>query len=63
MSVAIRLPIPSRTGNLVEFIPLDQHACFLVYAFEKVSGFMYPDGNLVEFPEPVLVEWGRLLSG
>ncbi len=60
--VPVALPIPSRTGNLAETIPLDDEACFLAYAFEKVPGFMYPDDDVVEFPEPVLVEWGRLMG-
>jgi Ser/Thr protein kinase RdoA (MazF antagonist) len=60
--VPVALPIPSRTGNWVESIPLDDEACFLVCAFEKVPGFMYLDEAEVEFPEPVLVEWGRLLG-
>jgi amicoumacin kinase len=60
--VPVALPVPSRSGNLVESIPLDEEACFLAYAFEKVPGFMYPDEDEVEFPEPVLVEWGRLLG-
>jgi Ser/Thr protein kinase RdoA (MazF antagonist) len=60
--VPVALPIPSRAGNLVESIPLDGKACFLAYAFEKISGIMYPDEPIVNFPESVLVEWGRLLG-
>ncbi len=60
--VPVALPVPSRKGNLVESIPLDNETCFLAYAFEKVPGFMYPDDAVVTFPEPVLVEWGRLLG-
>lgn len=60
--VPVALPIASRAGNWVESILLDEHACFLAYAFEKVPGFMYPDADVVEFPEPALVEWGRLFG-
>ncbi len=60
--VPVALPVPSREGNLIETIPLDNEACFLAYAFEKVPGFMYPDESVVEFPETVLVEWGRLMG-
>jgi amicoumacin kinase len=60
--VPVALPVPSRDGNLVETIPLDNEACFLACAFEKAHGFMYPDDPVVDFPEPVLVEWGRLMG-
>lgn len=60
--VPVALPVASRSGNWVEVIPLDDEACFMAYAFEKVPGFMYPDADEVEFPEAVLVEWGRLLG-
>ena len=60
--VPVALPIASRSGNWVESILLDEQACFLAYAFEKVPGFMYPDEDMVQFPEPVLVEWGRLFG-
>lgn len=53
-------PVPSRSGSWVERVPLDDQACFLIYAFEKAPGEMYPDEDEVFFPESVLVEWGRL---
>ena len=56
----VALPVPSRSGNWVELLPLDEHACFLAYAFEKAPGEMYPDEDEVHFPTAVLVEWGRL---
>ena len=56
----VALPLPSRDGNWVELLPLDDHACFLAYAFEKAPGEMYPDDDEVHFPAAVLVEWGRL---
>jgi len=60
--VPVALPVVSRFGNWIESIPLDEQACFLAYAFEKVPGFMYPDEDVVQFPEPTLVEWGRLFG-
>jgi Ser/Thr protein kinase RdoA (MazF antagonist) len=56
----VALPVPSRDGSWVELLPLDDHACFLAYAFEKAPGEMYPDADEVHFPKAVLVEWGRL---
>ncbi len=56
----VALPVPSRGGNWVELLPLDDHACFLAYAFEKAPGEMYPDADEVHFPTAVLVKWGRL---
>jgi Ser/Thr protein kinase RdoA (MazF antagonist) len=60
--VPVALPLASYRGEWVESIPLDKQSCFLVCAFEKVPGFMYPDEDEVDFPDPVLVEWGRLLG-
>ena len=60
--VPVALPLAARDGEWVVSIPLDDQSCFLVCAFEKVPGFMYPDEAEVEFPEPVLHEWGRLLG-
>ncbi len=56
----VALSLPSRGGEWVEVIPLDERACFLAYAFEKAPGEMYPDEDEVHFPETLLVEWGRL---
>ena len=56
----VALPLPSRDGNWVELLPLDDHACFLAYAFKKAPGEMYPDEDEVHFPAAILVEWGRL---
>jgi Ser/Thr protein kinase RdoA (MazF antagonist) len=56
----VALPVPSQSRNWVELLPLDDHACFLAYAFEKAPGEMYPDEDEVYFPEAVLLEWGRL---
>lgn len=60
--VPVALPIASRAGNLVESMPLDHETGFLACAFEKAPGFMYADDPVVEFPETVLVEWGRLMG-
>jgi amicoumacin kinase len=60
--VPVALPLASRDGEWVVSIPLDDQSCFLVCAFEKAPGFMYPDDAVVEFPETVLHEWGRLLG-
>jgi len=59
-NLPVALPVCSRNGEWVELIPLDEQACFLAYACEKAPGMMYPDGDEVIFPEPVLVEWGRM---
>lgn len=53
-------PVSSRQGEWVEVLPIDDQACFLAYCFEKAPGILYPDEAEVVFPEPVLVEWGRL---
>jgi amicoumacin kinase len=60
--VPVALPLASRDGEWVVSIPLDDQSCFLACAFEKVPGFMYPDAAEVEFPEPILLEWGRMLG-
>ena len=60
--VPVALPLPGCGGEWVESIPLDSQACFLVYAFEKAPGCLYPDEDELDFPEPVLMEWGRLLG-
>jgi Ser/Thr protein kinase RdoA (MazF antagonist) len=56
----VALPVPSRNGEWVEVLPLDEKACFLVYAFEKAPGIIYPDEDEVIFPLALLVEWGRM---
>jgi amicoumacin kinase len=53
-------PVPSKNGEWVEVIPIDDHACFIAYCFEKAPGVLFPDEAEVYFPEPVLEEWGRL---
>jgi amicoumacin kinase len=56
----VALPIRSKQGEWLEIIPLDNKTCFMAYCFEVVPGFMYPDGDVVHFPEPVIEEWGRM---
>ncbi len=53
-------PVPSKLGEWVEVLPIDDQDCFLAYCFEKAPGILYPDAAEVDFPESVLVEWGRL---
>jgi amicoumacin kinase len=60
--IPVALPLAARDGEWVVSLPLDEQACFLVCAFEKVTGFMYPDQDEADFPEPVLVAWGRLMG-
>jgi Ser/Thr protein kinase RdoA (MazF antagonist) len=60
--IRVALPLAARDGEWVASLPLDDTACFLVCAFEKAPGFMYPDEDEVVFPRKILVEWGHLLG-
>jgi Ser/Thr protein kinase RdoA (MazF antagonist) len=56
----VALPVLSKQVEWVEVIPLDEQTCFLAYCFEMVPGSMFPDEDEVQFPDAVLVEWGRM---
>jgi Ser/Thr protein kinase RdoA (MazF antagonist) len=53
-------PLPSRAGLWAEVLDVGDNACLVASVTEKAQGMMFPDEDLVVFPDEVLREWGRV---
>jgi Ser/Thr protein kinase RdoA (MazF antagonist) len=53
-------PLASRSGHHAEILHVAPNACLVGTATERVSGELFPDEDLVVFPEAALREWGRV---
>lgn len=58
--LAVARPLASRTGRYAEVLAVAPNACLVGTATARVPGELFPDEDLVVFPEAALREWGRV---
>lgn len=58
--LAVARPLASRSGRYAEILTVAPNACLVGTVTERIDGELFPDDDLVVFPEEALHEWGRV---